>query len=218
MLPRVDTESFYRCEALTLEGFVQQLAVSYLANEYWFYVTGRVPERKDPRAVDEKLIAKYEIAISKWARTRRKGEGIANIHYIRFGRFYVLLATHGRHSFFTEEASVIRDARHVPIKFGGYSLSFRGGHAHVRIEQGEYKRLKREFLAAAVHRPAEAIERDFRSLRFEPYAPVRRQLFNLLRAVNRARKVAGLELVPNTCLRLNRAIYRPFGAGSGSSL
>jgi hypothetical protein len=44
----------------------------------------------------------------------------------------VLLATPGRHPFFTEEASVIRDARRVPIEFGGYSLSFRGGHAQLQ--------------------------------------------------------------------------------------
>ena len=40
--------------------------------------------------------------------------------------------------------------------------------------------------------------------------PIRGQLLCILRAVNRARKVAGFEPVPNTCLRLNRRIYRPF--------
>ena len=32
-------------------------------------------------------------------------------------------------------------------------------------------------------------------------------------AVNRARKQAGLEPVPNTCLRLKRRVYRPFVEG-----
>jgi len=32
----------YRCEATTIEGFVQQLAVSYIANGYWFCVTGLI--------------------------------------------------------------------------------------------------------------------------------------------------------------------------------
>jgi hypothetical protein len=44
-----------RCEAKSLEGFVQQLAVGLVSRGYWFYVTGWIPERKDPRAVDEKL-------------------------------------------------------------------------------------------------------------------------------------------------------------------
>lgn len=47
-------------------------------------------------------------------------------------------------------------------------------------------------------------------LRFEPYAPVRRQLLNLLRTVNRTRKRAGFEPLPVECLRLKRRIYRPF--------
>ncbi|MBU0717022.1 MAG: hypothetical protein KJ749_02135 [Planctomycetes bacterium] len=57
---------------------------------------------------------------------------------------------------------------------------------------------------------------EFGLVDFEPYAPVRRQLLNLLRAVNRARKEAGLEPVPMSCLRLKRRIYRPFdAAGDG---
>ena len=47
----------YRCEVTSVEGLVQQLAVSCLANGYWFYVTGTVPPHKDRRAVDAKLIA-----------------------------------------------------------------------------------------------------------------------------------------------------------------
>lgn len=31
-------------EAISIEGFVQQLAVKLVANGYWFYVTGVVPE------------------------------------------------------------------------------------------------------------------------------------------------------------------------------
>ena len=33
----------YRCVATSAVGFLQQLAVAYVANGYWFYVTGRVP-------------------------------------------------------------------------------------------------------------------------------------------------------------------------------
>ena len=39
----------YRSEATSVEGFVQQIACCYLRHGYWFYVTGVVPERKDPR-------------------------------------------------------------------------------------------------------------------------------------------------------------------------
>ena len=124
----------YRAEVPTVEGFVQQLAVACLPKGYWFYVAGWVPEGKAPEVVDAKLIARYGIGVSKWTRARRKMAGSANLQYLRRGRFFLLLATHGRHAFFEEEAS-IRDVRRVPIRFEGYSISFRGGHAHVRIEQ-----------------------------------------------------------------------------------
>jgi len=45
---------------------------------------------------------------------------------------------------------------------------------------------------------------------FEPYAPVRRQLLNLLRGINRVRQQAGFEALPPTCLRLRRRVVRPF--------
>jgi hypothetical protein len=107
---------------------------------------GQVPEGKDPRKVDEKLINRYQLDLSKWARARRKRAGLANLQYLRFGRFFVLLATHGAHTFFEEEAMAIRDAWKTPIRFRGYAISYRNGHPHVRIEQEEYKRLNAYFL------------------------------------------------------------------------
>lgn len=47
-------------------------------------------------------------------------------------------------------------------------------------------------------------------LRFEPYAPVVRQLFGILRAVNKVRKVAGLEQVPMEAVRTRRRVLKPF--------
>jgi len=199
-----------RFVATTIEGFVQQLAVSYIGNGYFFYVTGRIPDRKDPRAVDRKFIAQYDLTASKWARARRKRAGLANVQYIRHERFFVLLATHGKHPIFEGEANLIRDARRVSIKFAGYSVSFRGGHTHVRIEQEQYKLVKSYLLDLAVRRSAESIESVLRGLPFEPYAPVRRQLLNILRGVNRARQVAGFKPVRGECLRLRRKIVKPF--------
>jgi len=96
---------------------VQQLAVSYLKNRYWFYVPGEVPVGKDPRAVDEKLVTKYEVSLSKWAKARRKKRGLAKVQYLRFERTFLLLATTGEHPFFEEEASNILDARERAIPF-----------------------------------------------------------------------------------------------------
>jgi hypothetical protein len=200
----------YRCEATSVAGFVQQLAVAYVGHGYFFYVTGEIPERKDPRAVDEKLIAKYGLAIGKTARARRKTVGFANVQYIRYGHSFVLLATAGNHVFFEEERAFIRDARKVPIKFAGYAISYRSGHPHVRIEQRRYLGLKAYLSDVAVHRAKERIEMEFRRLPFEPYAPIRGQLHCILREVNRRRALAQYEPVPSSCIRVRRHVRRPF--------
>lgn len=207
--------STYRHEATSVGGFVQQLAVGYLAHGHWFFVTGHVPEGKDPAAVDRKLMAKYEVGISKWARARRKASGLANCHYLRHGHFFVLLASHGEHPFFSGEAA-FKDARVEPIRFAGYSISVKRGavdgrwHPSVRIHPENYRELRAHFVDRATHRTAEALSHELHRIPFEPYAPVRRQLLNILRAVNRARRVAGLEPVPTSALRLSRKGVRPF--------
>ena len=206
----------YRCVATSVAGFLQQLAVAYVANGYWFYVTGRVPDRKDPATVDEKLIRQYRIAISKWTRTRRKQAGQANVQYLRCNRFFVILATHGAHPFFAAEGERVHDIRRKPLHFMSYAVGCRKGrdgqrwHPSVRIERGLFCELKARFTNLAVHRSVEELCREFRALDFEPYAPVRDQLRGLLRAVNHRRKTAGLDLVPLQALRLRRSPVRPF--------
>ncbi|MGE0761427.1 MAG: hypothetical protein AB7O38_30720 [Pirellulaceae bacterium] len=190
----------YRCVATSIEGFVQQLAVAYITHGYWFYVMGQVPLYKDPTRLDQKLVAKYGIAISRWARARRKRQGYANVHYLRFDRTFVLIATKGRHQFFEYEAANIHDVRRRPIQFDGYSIGYRMGvdrkrHASVRIASETYLDLKGMYEELATRRSAAWIEASLAELPFVAYAPVRRQLLNLCRAVNRHRKRAGMDLV-----------------------
>lgn len=199
-----------RFEAASLEGFIQHLAVSCVGKGYVHYVTGRIPEHKDPQAVDRKFAEKYRLGMSKWSRYRRKRDGLANLRYLRFERFFVLIATHGEHDFFADEAGGIRDCRRVPIKFGGYAISSQNGRVHVRIEREQYRLLKAFLLELAVSRKVETLERMMAGLPFEPYAPVRRQLLNLVRVVNKARKAAGFEPLAYSCVRMKRRIVRPF--------
>jgi hypothetical protein len=201
----------YRCETVSVEGFIQQLAVAYVARGYFFYVTGRVPERKDPHRVDEKLIGRYRIDLSQWARARRKKSGLANVQYLRHEDFFVLLATHGNHPFFEEEGANVRDVRRRSIKYAGYAVGFRGGHVQVRIDLPQYRELKAWFEEQATRRSAELLAKAFYDLPFEPYYFVRRQEFNILRAVNRRRKAAGLPLLPKECIWLKRRPVKPFG-------
>jgi hypothetical protein len=218
----------YRCEATTFEGFVQQLACCYLPHGYWFYVTGWVPAGKEPRAVDQKLLDKYGIAVSRQARARRKLAGLANLHYLRHERLFVLLATHGKHRFFEEEGERVRDIRRLPLQFAGYSVTYRPGnfkasdgadgppepddkwHARVQIGREAYRDLKAYFQERAVRTRAEVLARELYTVPFEPYARVRQQMLNVLRLVNEARRQAGCEHLPPTVLRYQRRIVKPF--------
>jgi len=207
-------KEMYRCEATSVQGFIQQLAVSYVGRGYWFYVAGAVPEGKDPSVVDEKLIKKYEIGISKWSRARRRRAGLASIQYIRFGRFFVLLATLGEHRFFAEEGE-IRDIRRFPIRCYGYSISYRQGrdgkwHPSVRIDAAEFAVLKARLLRVALTGSVDFLASRVRALRFAAYAPVRNQYRQLLRELNRKRRLASLEALPGGILPTRRRVVGPF--------
>lgn len=136
------------------------------------------------------------------------------MHYLRFGRYFVLLASHGKHRFFLDEPH-FRDARRDAIRFAGYSISLKRGtdgrlHPSVRIHPDEYRKLKAYLLDLALRRSVENLSVAFAAVRFERYAPVRRQLLNILRAVNRLREQAGFEPVPVAALRLRRRVVRAF--------
>ena len=214
----------YQCVATSAAGFVQQLAVNYVARGYYFYVTGIIPEGKDPAKTDRKIIAQYGIDISKWARARRKKEGKANVQYLRHDRFYVIVATHGEHPFFAAEQNQLRNIRKQPLRFRGYAIGVGRSrrdasfHASVRIQHETFREILQRFKHIAIHRQVEELCLELRAIPFEPFAPVRDQFRIILRAVNRARKTAGLELVPWNAIRLYRKPVYVFSVGASRQL
>ena len=210
----------YRCVATSVAGFVQQLAVGYVARGYYFYVPGRIPEDKNPVQTDAKILGQYDIDISKWVRARRKKWGLARVQYLRWSRHFVILASHGEQVFFEAEARRLQDVRVAPIQFLGYSIGCRPSrhdgrfHVSVRIAVGAYRELKARFELMAVHRSVEDLARELRAVPYEPYAPVRDQMRGVVRAVNRRRQAAGLEAVPAGLLRRHRVPVKPFGPDS----
>lgn len=204
----------YRCEAASVEGFVQHLACNLVNKGYWYYVTGRIPEHKEETAVDRKLIELYGLDISKWARARRKARGKANVAYLRHGRFFVLIATQGEHPLFQREA-LVRDVRREPIRFHGYCIGAGRGsdgrqHASVKIHTDAFQELLSYYRGIALQRSSGALRRDFAAIKFVTYARVRRQLLRVLREVNELRRSAGLDHVPTDALRLRREIVPVF--------
>jgi hypothetical protein len=202
----------YRYVATTLGGFIQQLAVCYVGRGYWFYVPGVVPEGVEPESVDEKLLTKYQIAVSKFERARRKRAGLANLQYLRWGRKFLLLATEGKHPFFAEEASLIKDVRKHPLVVEGYAIGYANGRVRVSLSHETYEGLKSYCLENATHKEARWLTEVIRQVGFEPYAQVRYGLFSILTAINKKRQAAGLPLVPEDCVRRKRKIYRPFAS------
>ena len=188
----------YRCEATNLSDFIRQLAVNYIARGYFFCVKGQIPEHKDPTKTDEKIIGQYGIAISKWTRARQKKQGVAGVQYLRHGREFVIAATHGEHRFFKEEPT-IQDVRRVPLKVSMYSIGYNEvgerGHVSVRIEREVFKAMKTRLEEQALIFSPEEVHEEIRRLQIDPYAPIRTQVWNILRAVNQRRKLAGQEVI-----------------------
>lgn len=208
--------------------FVQRVADNIVKYGNIKYVTGVIPEHREPLAVDAKILGKYGIAVSRWTRARRRTKGLASVHYVRHQRFFVMLAPekgkgqspwHELEEWSSErqvraQGSRIHDIRRKPLVHGGYSISFKHctgtgrGHVAVRIHPEEYRALKAYFLHLAKHRSAENLTREFQFFPFEPWAGVRMQRWNIFQAVNAARKRSGFELIDPKVLRKTRIQHK----------
>jgi hypothetical protein len=87
--------------------------VQLVPRGYWYYVTGVIPENRDPQHVDQAIIERYDIREDPSGRRSAdlKRRGFANVKYLRHGRFYVILATKGKHFFKLRERDRIRCLR-----------------------------------------------------------------------------------------------------------
>jgi len=157
----------YRCVAVSIEGLIQQVTLSYLRHGYFHYVTGSLRPKQTPEAMDESILEKYAIRKCWRYRADQKARGFANLQYIRHGDFYVIMATEGEHRFKKWERHHLRDIRktplHVPISsaprefpknrkkqnfkeelrtFEGYEVAYRRGRFERKTadERAEYKK------------------------------------------------------------------------------
>lgn len=199
----------YRCEAATVAGFLAQV-VRYVSSGHYFYVRLLIPEHKDPRAVDEKLIRLYDIARPAWRRERRRLKSSAGIHYLRHDRLAVIMLTKGRHDdFYRDHSKSVTDIRRQALKAFGYSIRYglsagdKRMKVFVRMDDYRYRELKNHLLTMAVwesFRDPERLEQEFQRLPIQVYGPVFEQLLAMLRQVNRARRRRGFLAVSATCL------------------
>jgi hypothetical protein len=68
----------------------------------------------------------------------------------------------------------------------------------VQIARERYMKLKAHLFSIACHRSVENLRREFWNIPFEPYAPVRKQLLNLLRLIRRQCQATRNRSVPMT--------------------
>lgn len=218
----------------SVDGMVAML-VNLVSKGYRYYFVGEVKPDKRPESLDARLLTDYDADLPKWRRERRKLAGVANFRYLRHERWFILLATEGSAPrFWQEDKERIRDVRHTPIRFAGYSISYRQGgwkdrrlwqdpavrerdmkwHARVQLDAETYAGLKAYMLNIAVHRQADFLAREFLGLPYQPYRPVREQLFAILRSVNRLRQLAGYQRVPVSVIRFKRRVVKAFAAAS----
>jgi hypothetical protein len=184
-----------------------------------------VSPRLSPHHHDARILEKYDVARSKWARYRRRkrrgpdGQPLANTQYLRYRSFWILLCEAGYHKFFEEHQKRDRygnvterqffDVREKPIQYGGYSIGYAREKLSVRLSGKAYGELKRYYLAQA-RASTESLKWEFSSFPYAPWGGVLKQTFAILKAVNASRKAAGLPVVPTSCVVTKRKAVKPF--------
>jgi hypothetical protein len=198
----IPTENRYRYLATSPQGFVQQLSRQYVTAGYRFWVGGVVPEGKDPRFHDNKILNRYPVELTKSQRSyRRRMKGEAGLQYLRWESHWILIAEQGKSVFFDLERENFRDIRERSFMFCGYSIGSREGRAHVAISKASFLELAREAKEEALRRPPAEWRRWFWDLPYESHGPVIKQFFDLLRTINEMRKAAGQTPLPNSFVR-----------------
>lgn len=199
----------YRYLARSRAAFVAQ-TVRYISRGYYFYICCQVPEGKAPEAVDEKLLARYDVRQHRWRRERRNLKDAAAAHYLRFDRMFVLMLTKGRHdAFYADHRGAVQDVRRQALYVFGYSIRFgysefeKRFRTFVRLDRNTYAKLKAHLVTVSTwdsRRECERMEREFRRVPYQPYGPVIEQLQVIRRAVNRARRKRGFLPLRAECI------------------
>ena len=204
----------YCCVAASPAGFLRQLTANILPYGYRYYSAGCIREPLKPESVDENIIQNYRLnTLSKDQRFYYRSKEISMVHYLRYGRFYLLLACEGSKRmdkasqpkyngdkgcqfFFENEKKKMKDIRESPIHFKCYLIS-RNNYNYVRLDGPTYKELAAKCLQHAPHWKRSLLKEFLKQqfARFEAYAGVRAQFSEIVHRVNKIRKKAGLELV-----------------------
>ena len=216
----------YRCVATSIEGFLFQLSVSYITNgKYFFYVMGEVPAWRPEAELDSRMLKRYGVAISKFARCRRRkrigssGQRLANCQYLRFQDSWILLCQEGEHEFFERNQKRDQlgkvterwffDVRETAIQFKEYSIGYADERLSVRLTKRALSGLRNYYVSLAL-RPLPFIREELATFPYEAYGGVLKQRYAIVRSMNIKRRAAGLPAIPTSYVRRRRKPVKPF--------
>lgn len=96
--------------------FLLQQLVYQISKGYYYYHVGTIPMNKASKCkqIDEKIIRKYNIDLSKYQRSRKKVKGLANFYYLRWRNIFIILHTEGdfeKELILNDEFKDIRDKK-----------------------------------------------------------------------------------------------------------
>jgi hypothetical protein len=209
----------YQCVALSEVGFLQQLTGSYVGKGSVYFVPGEMPARKAAGALGEllhfdiKIIEKYGIDRSPVQRSRRKEKGLANVHYLREGKSFLLLATEGKHENFWDEERRFHDCRQYAIRVGPYDVTKGAERACVELREDLYNDLCGHFLERCTHWPHWRLKRRLgvEFWRHPAYLPIQHQWERLLTKINKKLKKARMPQIGESVIPRFRKQVRVFG-------
>jgi len=211
----------YRYIASSEAGFVQQV-VRCVSKGYCYYVFGTVGQGKSAVKIDQKLLGKFDIAKSPSARCRAKQRGEANVQYIRFENFWLMMCTaKGRHHWKDEHTDAegnptYFDFRDKALEVGRYAIALRRDgqdkqkyRVRVALNLEAYKDLRAFYFEKGKHwsveRLADSLRREVKGLL--AYRPIRVQMIELVRQINKRRRVQGFDRVPYRALEVPSCVY-----------
>lgn len=182
--------------APSLGWFLRKVAIDYVRYGYMRYALRTIPEGKatddELRRIDEKVIRTYRVTYHRTTRARRRAKGQANVAYVRYRRWFVLLSTEGDHESDEFTRNAPKDIREDPFHFCGYVVSLKNGRVHVAMTRRRMERLEKIADTIALHREPK-VAAFFLNISHSIHFPgVVRQKLKLLRVINKKRRRAGL--------------------------
>lgn len=179
------------------QGLLQQL-VYMVGRGYYFYHVVEYPMKKQAKwlSIDQKLIAKYEMGLSKFQRSRLKKKGYANFFFLRFEQIGFILHTLGEVKEGVQIDDHFYDIREKPMIINVGTVSFsikfvnKKGQServlYVSLEKGFYRGIKDHLAEIAKAKNKRQLIKEFEKINnFPAWAGVvaqKRRLLNYLLA------------------------------------